>query len=105
MATDRTTLERQLRLEARQRAEDQRNAERAAELAKRTEMTTYRHADGSYVGDEYGHVGELEFWDDYDEPVKVIGERWVLAERWELEVPEHAVELRRQLEAEAAEEG
>ncbi len=93
-------IDRAKRRIAREAAEAKANAKRAAELAKRTEMTTYRHADGSYI-DDYAHVGELDWWDDADEPVMVIGERWVLAERWGVEVPQSAVELRDALSAEA----
>ena len=102
--SDLTPAERARRREQRDATEARRNAERAAELEKRGEMVTYRNADGSYVGGEYAHVGELDFWNDCDEPVKVIGEKWVLVGRWEIEVPESAVELRDALLAEAAEE-
>lgn len=93
-------LARRLVSEARRREEGLRNAERAAELADRTEMTTFRPADGSYVGGEFAHVSELDWWDDAYEPVKVIGERWVLTERWEVEVPQPLVDLRAEMEAE-----
>lgn len=96
--------ERRQARELRRAAEQRANEVRRVQLAERKEMTTYRNADGSYVGDEYAHVGELEYWDDADEPVMVIGERWVLAERWQVEVPQAAVDLRDALIAEAAEE-
>lgn len=40
--------------------------------------TTYRMADGSLVFGEYAWVENEEFFEELDEPVKVVKETWVL---------------------------
>lgn len=38
---------------------------------------TYRHADGEAVGNEFGWVTDLDYFDDYYDPVELIEESWV----------------------------
>jgi hypothetical protein len=37
--------------------------------------TSYRRADGEHIED-YGWVTDLDWFDDYDDPVELIEERW-----------------------------
>lgn len=42
------------------------------------EMTTYRRVDGEGIWGEFGWVTDLEFFEDCDEPLKVLEEVWEL---------------------------
>lgn len=41
-------------------------------------MTTYKRYDGEMVAGEYGWVADIEFFEDDDEPTKVVKEVWTL---------------------------
>lgn len=43
------------------------------------EMTTYKRADGGEIGDGYGWVTDLEYFEGEWSPVELVRERWVLA--------------------------
>ena len=40
------------------------------------EMTTYKRADGEMIGDEYGWVADLDYFDFDDYPVELVEEVW-----------------------------
>lgn len=41
-------------------------------------MTTYKRYDGELIAGEYGWVADVEFFEDDDEPTKVVKEVWKL---------------------------
>lgn len=45
------------------------------------ELVTYRNADGKPIAGEFDFVMGLEWFDDLDEPIELVRERWVLGER------------------------
>jgi hypothetical protein len=49
-----------------------------AALAEETLKITYERADGEMIFGEYSWVGELEFFDDEDEPIDLIKKTWLL---------------------------
>lgn len=50
-------------------------------LNEPTTMTVYRRADGERIWGEYAYVHDLEFFENEDEPVKLIKELWILGGR------------------------
>ena len=40
-------------------------------------MTTYKRVDGELICGEFGFVGELEWFEDDDEPTELIKEVWI----------------------------
>ena len=55
-------------------------------------MTTYRRADGGLIADEYGWVGELDWFEMDDEPTEYIEEVWTLQSSRSIMVPEPIVD-------------
>lgn len=64
-----------------------RPAVEAVKKARRAEpWTTYKIADGSLVWGEYEWVGELQFFEEVDEPVTLLKETWVCVSREQIVV-------------------
>jgi hypothetical protein len=49
--------------------------------------TTYRMANGDLIYGEYSYVGDLEFFEDSDEPTELVKETWVLVSSEQLTIP------------------
>lgn len=45
------------------------------------EMTTYKRADKELIADEYGWVADIEYFEDIEDPLELVEERWALVSR------------------------
>ena len=52
------------------------------------DLTTYKRADGEMIADEFGWVADIDYFEDLDEPIKLVREDWRRIKRIEFWHPD-----------------